>query len=197
MTRPSSSTPHLRSAAVQSRRISRLPAFTPVPAHSRTGRVRRDGWTPGRQAAFIGWLAETRCVRSAAAKVGMRREGAYRLRKRRGAEGFCAAWDAILGAPGSHTNMRQAKVTLDGLAQRIRHGSLRPILSKGRYIGTERKADNSALRAALSHADRHFSRAHSAAADTVTDSPEKTRSVSTGRAAPPPRLSCNRIPDQL
>ncbi|WP_116236334.1 hypothetical protein [Parasphingopyxis lamellibrachiae] len=111
-----------------------------------------------RQAEFIGYLAETRCVRTAAAKVGMSREGAYRLRRKRGAEGFCAAWDFILGAPGTP----RRKVTLDGLMQRIRHGTYRPVLRRGRYIGTERKADSSALFGMLKRADRRISPAPAA-----------------------------------
>lgn len=142
--------PHPRSASVQSRRISRIAAFTPVPV-----RARRDGWTPVRQAEFIGWLAETRCVKTAAARVGMRRETAYRLRSKRGAGEFCAAWDAVMGvpgAPGSHG--RRPKVSLDGLFQRIRYGLYRPVMRGGRYVGTIHKPDNAALRGALGHFDR-------------------------------------------
>ena len=137
--------PDPRSAAVQSRRISRIPAFTPVPL-----RPRADGWTPVRQAEFIGLLAETRCVKKAAMLVGMSRESAYRLRRKPGAEEFAAAWDAILGAPGTP----RPKVTLEGLFQRIRLGRYRPVLRGGRYVGTIRKPDNRALLAALARLDR-------------------------------------------
>ena len=137
--------PDPRSAAVQSRRISRIPAFTPVPL-----RPRADGWTPVRQAEFIGLLAETRCVKKAAMLVGMSRESAYRLRRKPVAEEFAAAWDAILGAPGTP----RPKVTLEGLFQRIRLGRYRPVLRGGRYVGTIRKPDNRALLAALARLDR-------------------------------------------
>ncbi|MEP2103568.1 MAG: hypothetical protein ABJP02_15670 [Parasphingorhabdus sp.] len=137
--------PDPRSAAVQNRRISRIPAFTPAEL-----RVRRDGWTPLKQAEFIGHLAETRCVKRAAERVGMSRESAYRLRRKPGAAEFTAAWDEILGAP----NMPRAKVTLEGLFQRIRLGRYRPVLRGGRYVGTLKKDDNSALLTALSHLDR-------------------------------------------
>lgn len=139
------SRPDPRSAAVQSRRISRIPAFTPVPL-----RPRPDGWSPVRQAEFIGLLAQTRCVKKAAMLVGMSRESAYRLRRKPGAEEFVAAWDAILGAPGTP----KAKVTLETLFQRIRQGSYRPILRGGRYVGTIHKPDNSALLALLGRLDR-------------------------------------------
>ncbi|MFT6008732.1 MAG: hypothetical protein ACI9TB_001968 [Parasphingorhabdus sp.] len=137
--------PDPRSRAVQNRRISRIPAFTPVPL-----RPRADGWSPVRQAEFIGLLAQTRCVSKAATLVGMSRESAYRLRGKAGAEEFAAVWDAILGVPES----RQPKVTLESLFQRLRHGSYRPILRGGRYVGTIQKPDNSALLALLGRLDR-------------------------------------------
>jgi hypothetical protein len=65
-----------------------IPLFHAVPV-----RDRHDGWTPRRQAAFIGHLAETRSVSEAARRVEMARESAYQLRRRPGAGSFCAAWD--------------------------------------------------------------------------------------------------------
>ncbi len=137
--------PDPRSSAVQSRRLSRIPAFTPVPL-----RPRADGWTPVRQAEFLGYLAETRCVKKAAMLVGMSRESAYRLRRKPGAEEFAAAWDGILGALGT----LRPKVTLEGLFQQIRLGRYRPVLRGGRYVGTVRKPDNRALLTALARLDR-------------------------------------------
>lgn len=142
---PTPPAPHPRSTEVQSRRISRIPAFAPVPV-----RARSDGWHPVRQAEFIGHLAETRCVRTAARRVGMSRESVYRLRKRRGAEEFAAAWEAIMGVPGAP----RPKVTFEALYQRIQHGSFRPVMRGGRYVGTLQKPDNSALLRALSQSDR-------------------------------------------
>ena len=72
----------------------RIPSFHVMP-----GRTRCDGWTPVKQAEFIGELAETRSVTEAARRVGMRRETAYRLRHRLWSESFCAAWDAAMGRP--------------------------------------------------------------------------------------------------
>lgn len=119
----------------------RLPAFHPVPV-----RARRDGWTPARQAEYIGRLAETGCVTAAARAVGMGRESAYRLRNRPGAEGFARAWDAAL-AP------RPAKSTVDVLAHRAAHGLLRPLLHRGRYLATEEIPDRAAERALLRRLD--------------------------------------------
>lgn len=66
-------------------------SFDPVPL-----RYRHDGWTPARQRAFIEELANTLCVATAAARVGMSERSAYELRRRAGAQGFSAAWDAAL-----------------------------------------------------------------------------------------------------
>ena len=72
----------------------RIPSF-----HVTPGRTRGDGWTPVKQAEFIGELAETRSVTEAARRVGMTRETAYRLRRRKWSASFCAAWDAAMGRP--------------------------------------------------------------------------------------------------
>lgn len=69
------------------------------PFHVMPGRARCDGWTPVRQAEFIGELAETRSVAEAARRVGMTRKTAYRLRRRKWSASFCAAWDAAMGRP--------------------------------------------------------------------------------------------------
>ena len=84
----------------------RIPAFHPVPVGPR-----KDGWTPTRQAAFIGLLAQTRSVEGACRAISMGRESAYRLRKRPGAAGFAAAWDAALGKPHSAVDLACAKST--------------------------------------------------------------------------------------
>jgi hypothetical protein len=59
-------------------------------------RCRHDGWTPARQRAFVEELANCLCVETAAERVGMSPQSAYELRRRAGAEGFAAAWDAAL-----------------------------------------------------------------------------------------------------
>lgn len=75
------------------------PAVAPTPiCRFIPTRARRDGWTIERQRAFIATLISVGCVRLAAAAAGMSRESAYRLRRRKGAESFAAAWDSILAA---------------------------------------------------------------------------------------------------
>jgi hypothetical protein len=74
-----------------------LPADAAVPAFEAVAlRARVDGWTPARQRAFVEQLAETLSVEAAARLVGMTAQSARVLRRRPGAEGFAAAWDAAL-----------------------------------------------------------------------------------------------------
>jgi hypothetical protein len=123
-------------AVARRARHRRVPAFVPVPL-----RCRRDGWTPMRQAAFLGALAETGSVRAAARKVRMARETAYRLRRKRGAESFAAAWDAVLG----RSTGGRRKVTPEERARRALSGLLKPLIYGGRHVATVPKADDSAL----------------------------------------------------
>ena len=129
------------------RRLPRVPAFYPVPL-----KANPDGWTIERQAHFLGWLAETGSVSAACARVGMSRNGAYKLRKKPGAESFAAAWDAALGQP-------VRRVTIDDLEFLAYHGLVRPRFRGGRYLGSRQKPDNSALLRLVSLYDRAVARA--------------------------------------
>jgi hypothetical protein len=112
-----------------------VPAFTPVPL-----RYRADGWTPERQAVFLGVLVETLCVAAAARAVGMTREGAYRLREKPGAESFAAAWDRVLAMP------RESRMsTHDILWHRVEYGKVRPIMRHGRCVEVRTTPDNDAV----------------------------------------------------
>ena len=113
----------------------RVPAFTPVPL-----RYRSDGWTPGRQADFLGRLADTGKVAAAARHVGMTRESAYRLRDKWGAESFAAAWDSILAQRPS-----ASKSTHELLWHRVRYGCLKPIMRGGKHVATRHSQDNDAV----------------------------------------------------
>ncbi|MDQ3140248.1 MAG: hypothetical protein M3Q15_05935 [Pseudomonadota bacterium] len=113
----------------------RVPAFAPVPL-----RYRRDGWTPGRQADFLGHLSETWSVSAAARHVGRTRESAYRLRTKPGAASFAAAWDAILAhrpAP------RKSTASLD--FHRAFYGTLKPVMRAGRHVATLHSSSEDAL----------------------------------------------------
>jgi hypothetical protein len=141
---------------------SYIPAFAPVPV-----RRRADGWTPVKQAEFIGMLAQTGSVRAAAAFVGMARETAYRLRAKPGAEEFARAWDmavAISGIRPSASAERAVsgegrtpvppKVSPGDLWRRIVDGRWRPVLRRGKYAGSVHKAENSALLSHVAQLDR-------------------------------------------
>ena len=126
-----------------------IPAFHPVPVTPRA-----DGWTPRRQADFIGYLAQTGSVQAAARAVSMGRESAYRLRKRAGAAGFAAAWDAALGRPHTPVDLGSAKST--GLDALYRHRSkrLKVVMHAGRYAATHCLDDTNALLQHLAQLDR-------------------------------------------
>lgn len=135
-----------RSGPVTRRRI---PAFHPVPVGPRC-----DGWTPERQAQFIGCLAESRSVVAACRRVSMGRESAYRLRKRPGAAGFAAAWDAALGKPHQPVNLSSAKATGLDAGTRYHSGRLQVVMDKGRFVAIRRKPDISAHLQYLAALDR-------------------------------------------
>lgn len=139
--------PAARADARQPRR--RIPPFHPVPVASR-----RDGWTPERQAEFVGMLAETRSVEGACRAVCMGKESAYRLRKRPGAAGFAAAWDAALGKPHAAVDLASAKSTGLGTDYRLRAGLMVVVMERGRYSGSYWKDDDNALLQHLAQLDR-------------------------------------------
>ena len=117
----------------------RLPAFHPLPC------ARHDGWTAARQGAFLGWLAETRSVAEAAKRVSMGRESAYRLRRRAGAAGFAAAWDAALGKPHTPVDLASTKATGLAAHERLAAGLVEVRMHRGRYAGSHWKPDMNAL----------------------------------------------------
>ena len=103
-----------------------LPAFEPVPLK----RQRHDGWTPERQRAFIGALADTGSVSRAARYVNMSQEGVYYLRRRPGAESFRRAWEAALDL-----GVQRLK---DIAYERAIDGQLSPIFVAGKLKGFRR-----------------------------------------------------------
>ena len=98
-----------------------VPPFHAVPL-----RLRADGWTPLRQAEFIGHLAATRSVAEAAREVSMAREALKPSRK----------------------------VTTEQLSWRVETGIWQVRLRAGRYASVCRKADKSALFALLARTAR-------------------------------------------
>lgn len=111
--------------------------FDPVPLRSR-----RDGWTPERQRAFIALIARGLRPGRAAARLGMRRQGAYALRARAGAESFAAAWDSAASAAARR---RTADRGGRGLYARAILGIPVLIRHRGRVVAVERRFDDAAL----------------------------------------------------
>ncbi|TIX49436.1 hypothetical protein [Alteraurantiacibacter aquimixticola] len=120
-------------------RYARVPLFLPVPL-----RDRRDGWSYERQVRFIGFLAETGSVAEAAARVGMSRMAAYRLRRCEGAESLAHAWDAVIALHRGR-DVPQRKVTLGELPEHAFAGPVRIAMRRGRFLRARRKPGNSAL----------------------------------------------------
>jgi hypothetical protein len=112
--------------------------FTPVPR-----RYRHDGWTPERQRAFIGALAETGCVDRAARSVNISTTNCYELRRAPGAESFRRAWDAAL-------DFAVPKLK-DVAFQRAIEGELVPVFAGGKLMGFRRKYNDKLLIFCLRH----------------------------------------------
>lgn len=104
-------------------------------------RHRSDGWTPQRQARFLGMLAQTGSVAAAARAVGLTRQTAYRLRQRPGAESFARAWDRALG----HVTTPSRKVTPAEVLRRATEDLLWPVVHRGHFKQVAVKHDNKAL----------------------------------------------------
>jgi hypothetical protein len=102
--------------------------FEPVPM-----RPRRDGWTAGRQEAFLKALAGCGCVAHAARSVGMSRQSAHDLYNHPAAAVFRRCWDAALDCSIS--------LVEDGMWSRAINGVARPIFYQGEQVGEWRYHD--------------------------------------------------------
>jgi hypothetical protein len=89
---------------------------------------RKDGWSPGKQRAFIEALADGGSVANAARAVGMSESSAYRLRRSPGAEAFDRAWCAAIEAA--------SKKLIDAAFERALIGSEEPVFDReGHRVG--------------------------------------------------------------
>lgn len=104
---------------------------------------RSNSITPDLQRRFVATLAATGIVRQAARSIGKSLEALYKLRARKGAEGFSAAWDAALE--------RGVQRLEDCALERALGGEERPIVSGGKLLGTWVRHDNALLRFLLQH----------------------------------------------
>ena len=115
---------------------------------------RKDGWTPERQRAFIGALADSGEVIAAARSVGMSDRSAYGLRRAPGAEGFAAAWDAALAASSGRL--------IDIAFDRAINGVEDVIIDKeGNHVYTKRKYNDRLLMFLIrAHSPQLYGNAH-------------------------------------
>ena len=98
---------------------------------------RRNSITPARQRAFIAALAATGIVTQAARTIGASLEALYKLRHRRGAEGFAAAWEAAI-------DRGMARLE-DCALERAILGEERPVVWDGKVVTTWRRYDTGLL----------------------------------------------------
>ncbi len=125
-----------------------LPAFLrfdPVPV-----RARHDGWTPELQRRFILHLARGSNPGEAARRLGRSRQTAYNLRRKRGAEGFAAAWDAALQFANQAEVVGRSSPPLAYGLETI----LVPRFYRGRLVGFVQREDARGLLQTLTRLDR-------------------------------------------
>jgi len=94
-------------------------------------KTRHDGWTPARQQEFIEVLADTACVRTAARRVGMTAQSAYRLRRHPDAADFRAAWNLAIEQAWLH--IKQTALS------RVLNGEEVEIVREGVVVAVQRK----------------------------------------------------------
>ena len=118
-------------------------AFTPVPL-----RRRADGWSADLQLRFIVALSRGLSPGEAARSVGKNRQNAYALRKRRGAESFTAAWDAVV----AHVRQSRAAASAPpppGPGRTMLHGAEAEAVAERGAEAVRRAPDLAAGRRAL------------------------------------------------
>lgn len=98
---------------------------------------RRNSITPERQRMFIAALAASGIVTQAARAIGASLEALYKLRHRKGAEGFSAAWDMAI----DRGMMRLEDCALERAIQ----GEERPVVSMGEVVATYTRHDTTLM----------------------------------------------------
>jgi hypothetical protein len=96
---------------------------------------RRDGWSAERQIGFLDALLRTGSVATAAASVGMSREGAYRLRSRPHCTLFAELWDRIVAPVAAEGH---SPALTDGRLARLLGTHFRRQSGEFSMIGTRR-----------------------------------------------------------
>jgi hypothetical protein len=117
------------------------------PSPSLPARIRHDGWTAARQAAFLRAFAACGTVSAASRTVGMSRQSVYDLCARPSAIAFRKAFDAARDCTGG--------LIEDGAAERSIYGVPRPIFYKGEQVGEWREYDERLTMFLLRYRRRH------------------------------------------
>ena len=94
---------------------------------------RANSITPTKQRRFVAELAASGIVTHAAIKIGASMEALYKLRHRKGAEDFAAAWDRAVDAGIARLE--------DCALERAIVGEERPVVSMGRVVASYTKHD--------------------------------------------------------
>jgi hypothetical protein len=145
--------------------------FAPVPV-----KARRDGWTPALQMRFVLALARGVPAAEAARGLGRSRQTAYALRRRAGAEGFTAAWDAAVAFAA---RMRGAAFAAGRAAPGGIGTLLVPRFYRGRLVGYVQRDDVRGAMALLGRLDRLADRVEARGTDRAA-----ARRLRAARAAP-------------
>ena len=141
-----SSDPERSSQPASDQELQSVPETPPEPAAEPTLPVRRDGWTPEKQAEFLRQLASTHNVAEAARAVGMTRQSAYKLRNRLKGEPFDIAWAAAF--------RRKYDALAEAALERALGGVEVPHFYKGELIHVSRRYDERLTVALLALRDR-------------------------------------------
>jgi len=123
--------------------------FAPVPV-----RARHDGWTPDRQFRFVLAIARGAGPGEAARSVGLSRQTAHALRRKPGAEGFAAAWDAAAAFADQAAAAGRARPAGALGFETI----MVPRFYRGRLIGFVAREDHAAALRTLGALDRFAER---------------------------------------
>lgn len=143
------------------RRMS-IPAFlrfAPVPV-----RARYDGWTADRQFRFVLAIARGAGPGEAARSVGMSRQTAHALRRKPGAEGFAAAWDAAAAFADRTAEAGRARPSSAFGLETV----MVPRFYRGRLIGFVAREDHGAALRTLATLDRLAERMNPVDAEAIS-----------------------------
>jgi hypothetical protein len=140
------------------------------------------GWTPERKALFLDHLSHKGNVRAAAARVGLSREAAYKIRRRDPL--FARGWAAALSLAREACAEVLADRAIDGIEEKIYY--------RGELIDTRRKYDSRLLLAHIARLDKVVDA--DAAAQADADRFDELLACMAGEPVPEDLASDDRLP---